>query len=233
MKKRFTLIELLVVIAIIAILAAMLLPALNKARDRAKSISCLSNLKQLYYSMNSYSDANNDFSPWIYESYRSDGTNWLGVLYREKCITIDPTKKNSLLNCPSGKEPIDYRAEAYAMWRPETFYPWNLKSNYPFIDEPTYRFQPNVNGVKLQASQIPYLMDSINVNGDWTGNPGSQIYQVTFTPNMPSDGYSSTCRMAIRHSRSANMLLMDGHAEGIGAAVLNANGWKGGSYLVQ
>ena len=75
-KQKFTLIELLVVIAIIAILAALLLPALNKARLSSKNISCVNNLKQLGLLCFQYAGDYNGFAPFGACNFSNEYGNW-------------------------------------------------------------------------------------------------------------------------------------------------------------
>ncbi len=90
MCKKFTLIELLVVIAIIAILAAMLLPALNSARNKAKAISCVNTLKTLG---NGFTLYQND-----YDGYNASGYDWQTY---ERGVLAYTGRGNKHLRCPS------------------------------------------------------------------------------------------------------------------------------------
>ena len=79
-KSNFTLIELLVVIAIIAILASILLPALNKARNRAKTANCTSNLKQLGTASSMYMGSYEDYVPPVTQTIGSLLATWAVIL---------------------------------------------------------------------------------------------------------------------------------------------------------
>ncbi|MDD5597200.1 MAG: prepilin-type N-terminal cleavage/methylation domain-containing protein [Victivallaceae bacterium] len=92
--KKFTLIELLVVIAIIAILAAMLLPALNRAREQAKSITCTNNLKQMAMATYSFCNDNDGYLP-ISNSYYASLRRYI-----DGKTSYSP--KNLIFICPAG-----------------------------------------------------------------------------------------------------------------------------------
>jgi len=100
--KKFTLIELLVVIAIIAILASMLLPALNKARGRAKTIACTSKQKQLMLSTLMYTQDNDAYFPaFYYQWYIKLGTTYLPLKY----VVGRLIDHSGLLKCPTDLAP--------------------------------------------------------------------------------------------------------------------------------
>lgn len=108
MKKRFTLIELLIVIAIIAILASMLLPVLNKVREKSKTILCMNNIKQISTAQVLYAD---DYNGCMVQCAQDNATYkpWTTLLIRGAYIP----EKN--LNCPIDQDGLnDLQFPAYS-----------------------------------------------------------------------------------------------------------------------
>ena len=117
-RRAFTLIELLVVIAIIAILAALLLPVLSRAKQRAQGASCLNNGKQLMLALRLYTNENNDFYPPNPDDGNTDpGYNWCsgsagigGPHEFDPDVLLDPT--HSLLIKYLGHDPKVFKCPA-------------------------------------------------------------------------------------------------------------------------
>jgi len=116
-KAAFTLVELLVVIAVIGVLAALLLPSLNKTKLKADGVGCLNNHRQLAIAWSMYSDDNNDElvfaseNPWDPSTYGSRGSSGEMDFNPTNAVNWDPdlSIKRSPLWSYSGKNPAIWR----------------------------------------------------------------------------------------------------------------------------
>jgi len=229
----FTLIELLVVIAIIAILAAMLLPALARAKERAKAIQCVSNEKQIVLGYLMYADDQNSYLPVAAESYSGGAAPCRWVVEISPYVANNQTNittvtaKGKVFTCGSAR--LD---NAFPTTDPTWRAYGGYGHNYYFLG---YTVDSAAEFSRKKITSISKPVETC-LNGDGLDpKPGVQWWNLGYLyppPHIP-DGSSAGLQPYIRHGKGGNYAWTDGHVSSTTWSVMNAgkNGKRSWYYI--